>query len=322
MSEHSFEQFDYTLRPAKNIERKMICEALARLSAVSPLPRYRYVGFGSISFKDLTLAHQRLGVTDLVSIECAEELKDRFLFNKPYSCIRVCWGTASEVLPTLPWRKRAIVWLDYDKPLDSEVLADVSTVVANVRSGSVLVVTVDAKPDHLAGTGGDSTVKQRLAALRDQIGENRIPQGTKGSELAKWRLALTYREVIHNEIADTLADRNAPSVDRWRLDYCQLFNFHYADGARMLTVGGYFVNGRDRRKVPPEAFSDLSFVRTGPDPCLIEVPVLTWREANYLDRRLPRLAPNVPKPAWLPTEERRRYAKIYRYFPTYLEAEL
>lgn len=322
MIEHSFEKFDYTLRPAKNIERKMICEALARLSAISPLSRYRYVGFGSISFKDLALVHQRLGITDLVSVEGAEELRERFLFNKPYSCIRVCWGTATEVLPTLSWRKRAVVWLDYDTPLDREVLGDVGTVVGNVRSGGVLVVTVDAKPERLAGAGGGGTVRRRLAALRDQIGENRIPPRIRGSDLAKWGLAQTCREIIQNEIEDTLADRNAPLMDRWRLNYHQLFNFHYADRARMLTVGGYFVNRDDERRAPADAFSDLSFVRPGRDPCLIEVPVLTWREANYLDSRLPRLAPDVPRPVWLPEAERRKYAKIYKYFPTYLEAEL
>lgn len=215
-----------------------------------------------------------------------------------------------------------MIWLDYDRPLDSAKLSDISTVVTKVRSGSVVVVTVDAKPERLQGADGRMVVLRRLAGLRKRIPENKIPLGTKGSHLAGWGLARTYREVIHNQIEETLAHRNAPRPERWRLRYHQLFNFHYADGAKMLTVGGYFVNKNDEAKLPISAFSDLSFTRVDEDPYHIEVPVLTWREASFLDSRLPRLAPEVRIPRWLGDADRKKYGQIYRYFPTYLEAEL
>lgn len=101
-----------------------------------------------------------------------------------------------------------------------------------------------------------------------------------------------------------------------------MFNFHYEDGAKMLTVGGYFVDDQDLQKLPADSFVDLDFIRLDKEPYLIDVPVLTWREASHLDTRLPRSAPDVAKPSWLPPEDRQKYGKLYRYFPTYLEAEM
>ncbi|MFH1744434.1 MAG: O-methyltransferase, partial [bacterium] len=64
MNESSLGKFHYALRPAKNIERKMFCEAFARLSRIAPLPTYRYIGFGSNEFCDFRLFHERLGIKD------------------------------------------------------------------------------------------------------------------------------------------------------------------------------------------------------------------------------------------------------------------
>ena len=203
----SFEKFDYTLRPAKNIERKMLCEAFGRFATLSALADYAYVGFGSISFKDFSLVHERLGLTDMTSMERAHDKKERFRFNKPYSCVKFRWGESSEILPTLSWGKRSIVWLDYDSPLDSSILEDISTATLNLRSGSILVVTVDAKPERLADSNGSNIVKERLEALRTRIGENKLPRGTKGSHLAKWGLSKVCRDVITNEIDEILSRR-------------------------------------------------------------------------------------------------------------------
>ncbi|HUT35266.1 MAG TPA: O-methyltransferase [Planctomycetota bacterium] len=320
MNLRSFEKFNYALRPAKNIERKMMCEAFGRLSTLASLRRYRYIGLGGLSFQDFALLHQRLGVHDMTSIEKEEDARERFLHNRPYSCIRVRWGSSSTVLPTLSWRKRTIVWLDYDYPLDDSVLADVRTVVAHLCSGSVLVTTVEADPKRVKSAR--NVAKARLDALRERVGEEKIPRGIRGADLRAWGLARVCREIIHNEIIETLAHRNAPLAGRWRIGYEQLFNFHYADGAQMVTVGGLFLNGADRARVPTDHFDDLGFVRSGNDPYHIEVPVLTWRETRYLDARLPGTAAVPHHPSWIPEGERRKYASLYRYFPTYLEAEL
>jgi hypothetical protein len=86
------EMMNYLFRPAKNIERKMLCEALSRLSVIADVKHYQYVGFGSVYFADFTLFHKQLGIQKLISIESEEEMETRVRFNQPYSCIEVMVG--------------------------------------------------------------------------------------------------------------------------------------------------------------------------------------------------------------------------------------
>jgi len=64
---------NYVLRPAKNVERKMLCEAFQRLTNFASLREYRYIGFGSIFFSDFTLFHRNLGISDLIDIDWSLE---------------------------------------------------------------------------------------------------------------------------------------------------------------------------------------------------------------------------------------------------------
>lgn len=315
----SFERFSYALRPAKNMERKMLCEAFARLARIAPLPTYRYVGFGAIGFHDFTLFHQRLGIKHMISIEGELDSQDRIDFNRPYSCIHMKWGMSYDILPTLTWTKRTILWLDYDRPFDQAKLADISLAAASVRSGSVLVVTLPADPGDI-DPGTDMAAK-RLNDLKSRLGKDRVPNTIEGSTLAKWGMASAYQQIIHNEIAATLSNRNGALSAEGRVAYQQLFNFRYADGVRMVTVGGIFLNAADRRALTAKHFKDLEFIRTDQTDYMIETPLLTLREIRYLDERLPRSAPDVTHPSWIPETERRKYGRLYRYFPSFSEVE-
>jgi hypothetical protein len=316
----SFEKIDYALRPAKNIERKMMCEALSRLARIAPLVTYRYIGFGSIGFYDFALFHQRLGIADMLSIEGCEDARQRFEFNRPYSCITMHWGMSPAILPTLKWTKRAIVWLDYDGPLDTTCLDDITTVVARLRSGSVLILTVRADPKDVV-EGQDHIANRRIEQLNSRVGKKTVPVGIAGKDLAKWGLAKVCRQIINNRIEETLFSRNGPIQAANKLRYVQLFNFHYADSCKMLTVGGLFVNARDEARARSQDFKDLSFIRNGSDPYVIETPILTRREIRYLNEGLPSSAPNVALPRWLPSTERKKYGRVYRYFPAFSEVE-
>lgn len=311
----TFERFSYGLRPAKNIERKMLCEAFARMSRIAPLVSYRYIGFGAIGFYDFMLFHRRLGIRDMISIEGEVDAQDRIGFNRPYSCIRMKWGMSHEVLPVLPWKQRTIVWLDYDGPFLQQKLADISLVSASLRSGSALVVTLPADPGPVEDAG------KRLEQLKARLGKNKVPDSITSASLASWGMARAYRQIINNEIADTLARRNGPLSADARLTYRQMFNFQYADGIKMVTVGGVFLDSSDRARLPPKHFDDLEFIRDGEGEYLIETPILTLREIRYLDGRLPGSAPDVKHPRWIPEDERKRYGRLYRYFPSFSEVE-
>lgn len=316
----SMGKFNYALRPAKNIERKMICETFASLSCIAPISKYRYIGFGSVEFVDFSLFHQRLGLNDMISIEREKdaEKQKRVAANLPYSCIKMEWGKSNEVLPRIGWKKMSIVWLDYDCPLNTDILEDIRLVSGSVKSGSVLVVTVDAKPKKIEEKESNVHM-ERYNELVSQVGKKKIPLTVKGKDLAKWGLAVVSREIINNEIAQSLVHRNGPIEKDLRVEYNQLFNFHYADGANMLTVGGLFLDSKDKAKLPSDIFSYLNFIRTDESAYSIETPILTLRELRLLDSLLPCKSTNNLK--WIPESERKRYGKVYRYFPTFTEVE-
>ena len=137
----SYTKFNYELRTAKAIERKMIIEVFKQLSRFLKLEDYRYVGFGSIFFKDFKLFHKGLGITDMISIERDIDHFKRFEFNRPYNCIELKMGDSGEVLLELNWDKKNIIWLDYDDALKPYMFEDIATVFTRMNSGSIFFMT-------------------------------------------------------------------------------------------------------------------------------------------------------------------------------------
>lgn len=311
----SFEKIVYSLRPSKSIERKMLAEAFRRLSVFDRLSDYRYVGFGSTYFTDFSLFHKSLGITNMVSIEREAHKWERFEFNRPYRCIRLEFGESTAILPRLSWETRTILWLDYDGKLDRDMLSDVKHACANTRSGSVIVISVNAHPDSFG--------PYRRKKLEERLGEDKVPIDVKKGDLAGWGTAKVYRRIVVNEIDETLKERNGILGAGERLQFKQLFNFHYQDGARMLTVGGLLIAQRELDLVAKCAFEQLPFIRGDIEPYWIQVPCLTYRELRHLDRMLPHGDPtSLDCLEWLPLDDVKKYADIYRYFPLFAEIEL
>ena len=316
MNKPSFEKIDYRLRPAKNVQRKMLCETFSRFSPIQQLSKYCYIGFGSIGFVDFSLFHQRLGIDKMMSIEKHTDSMERFELNRPYSCIRILWGKSNRVLPTLTWKSRTIIWLDYDQPLDAGILEDVQLVVSKLKSGSAIVVTVDVEPSRPSSDLGST----RLKELEGRIEKRRVPIGTKGSHLSGWGLAGVSRDVLTNEIEETLRDRNGPLSGKAKVHYQQMFNFQYADGPRMLTVGGILLNNNDQGRLPEGHFDDLDFVSNDRTEYRIETPLLTMRELSLLQECLPQKTKDKDYPP-VPKADIEKFARIYRYYPNFLEVE-
>src|SRR4051794_20885935 len=111
----SYLSVHYLLRPAKNVQRKMLCEALQRLSVYRPVNSYQYVGFGSVYFGDFCLFHRQLGIETMTTIEKHEPDEARVRFNLPYKCVDLKMGSAAARLPEIDWSTSpSISWLDYD----------------------------------------------------------------------------------------------------------------------------------------------------------------------------------------------------------------
>jgi hypothetical protein len=310
----SYRQVHYGTRAAKSIERKMIASALLRLDRFHRLEQYRYVGFGSIFFTDFLLFHRVLGLESMISIEEQVQDEDRFRFNLPLKCLDLVFGHSSQILPTLDFGLPSIIWLDYDTELDGQVLSDVETVVAQIASGSVFIVTVNAQPSAPQEPG------QRLARLRNNVGGERVPlEVTADAHLAGWKLAQVSRRIIAATMERVLADRNAPLHEN-RIRYQQLFNFHYADGPKMLTVGGIFYAEEDLGRVEACAFEGLEQVALAEEPFELRVPALTTREVLHLDSQLPDEA--TPQSPGVPPSDVASYARVHRHYPLYVDVDL
>jgi len=323
----SYERLYYYLRPAKSIERKMLCEALKRLLISYGLTKYRYVGFGSTFFSDFILVHKSLGINDLISIEKEEEDKTRFVFNRPYKCIKLRFGDANDVLPIISWTKKIILWLDYDYKLDESMLTDIGTFISRAQTGSVILLTMDVNPDNLPDREGE---KNRYEQLTERITKAKIPIDVEEKHLDKENYPKVCYKIVNNEIDEVLAKRNGGLENIFKLTYKQLFNFIYKDGSSpMLTFGGILYSEKDKIKINVCNFNRLSFVRCDRgiyDPYKIDVPILTFREMRYLDKILP--IENVSeikkkdRLKFLKTKMVKDYSKIYRYFPNFVEAEI
>jgi hypothetical protein len=305
---------DYTIRPAKNIERKMMCEAFRRLAAFQPLTRYRYVGFGSATFNDFILIHRQLGIGDMISIERDTNSQKRYDFNRPFHCIKIEFGESVDVLPRLDWKKSSIVWLDHESKLTRDVLADVECVSANVKPSSFLALSFNAVP---VGTTQDA-----LAELHERVGDEHVPVGLKAADFRGWLSADIDCRVITNKILETLRARNAEAQAGDRILFRQVFNFRYADDAEMATFGGVFYRESDIGLIDRCDFDSLEFASVGTDAYMIDAPVLTYRELRYLDRRLPGGHAELKKDKIVPLVDIEKYRKIYRYFPMFAETEI
>lgn len=312
----SYEKVHFVLRPAKNVERKMLAEAFQRLALIDRLESYRYVGFGSIYFADFSLFHRTLGIRDLISIERADGRRARFKANRPFKCIDIKLGESTAVLPALGWQRKTILWLDYDDVLMPYMLMDIQSFCARAAPGSVLLVTVDARE------GPYSESDTRLDRLAARLGRERLPAALDEEHLAGWGTASVYRDIIDGETQANLAARNAARDPDSRLTYRQLFNFHYADTSKMLTVGGIIYDLPLAHKVQECAFEQIPFVREGPEHYAIETPNLTYRELHRLASQLPCDDPSKLKAPGVPLEDKRRYARLYRYYPTFAEADV
>ena len=207
----SYESVNFLLRPAKHIERRMICDFLRRLAVFAPLEQYSYVGFGANSFGDFSLYHRLLGITNMVSIESEEEDKERFELNKPYGAITMSYGFSSAVLrDSLGSQKLAILWLDFDKHLDSSKLGDIRLFVASARSGSVLLTTVCAEPQY---------PDNRLEELVSRVGSEAVPPELGEIDLQGWGYGRAERRIINNAIQGVLLDRDGPLLEDDKFDY-------------------------------------------------------------------------------------------------------
>jgi hypothetical protein len=260
----------YEFRPAKAAQRRMIVDACRRLTAVAPLDQYQYVGFGALEFIDFIEFHRSLGISKMTSIERNTQFQHRLEFNKPYKSIQLLIGEARDRLPDIDWDDLSITWLDYTDLLSTDILRDIEYVLRSSIPASVLIVTVNG--------GSEAALPKRLPELREKLG-HLVPDTLTDADMNGWGPAREQRRILQDRANSVVREAH-------RGEFQQLFNFEYADGAKMLTWGGIITNPSSLRAVEACRFDDLMFVTKGETPFEIRVPFLTEREMEFLEGQI------------------------------------
>ena len=327
----SFREIDYSVRPAKSVERKMMAEAFRRLELGWPLASYRYVGMGSVYFADFQLFHHSLGIQEMVSIEREKQYERRFEFNRPFRCVKIEFGESTDVLNALAWNQRSIVWLDYDGKLTPSVLSDLQTVVQKAASGSMLVVSINIeadRPPHDLTRAEDQNI-WRLKNFESQTGTAFLPAGLAGDELRGKGYGSVCWRVLCSAVSEQLAKRNGRTDLRADTMFGkQVLHFRYSDGALMLTVG-WFLHSHEDAGLAARCDMNGAVFRDGDIPLVIEAPKLTPKEIRHLNARLPDGPPvcvdtitEINATTGLMDADINKFASVYRYYPQYGEIVL
>jgi hypothetical protein len=299
----------YDLRPAKQIERKMIVDTLLRMSQSGfRIADYQYTGFGSVYFIDFVLLHKVLGIKNLLNVEYSKAIKKRVTFNSPFGIIRHEFKPVSDVIPTLSRDLRHILWLDYDDIINRGVIEDVIAASAQLSPGSLLLITVDVEPPSRS----DEPDKWR-EFYEEEVGQFLDP-GLSATHFARSNLPQLNASMIFNAVKGGLVGRSDVS---WSL----VFNFLYKDGHRMLTLGGLIGSVSEARNLAGCDFDGLGFIRSDirKKPYEIRVPRLTKKERLYLDSHMPCPDNWKPREFEITTEDVEAYREIYRFYPSFAE---
>jgi hypothetical protein len=245
-----------------------------------PISEYGYLGLGSVYFADFILFYKYLLIEKMICAELAD-IEDRMQFNTPYPFVNLVMGPVTDAIPHVDTDAPWIAWLDYDQPLNEEMLGDIRSIVRRLHPGSVLLVTVDAEPRIPDGIDyNDKTYQERRAlaadTLQQALGKYRDAPIDAGC-IDKATLPTVFAEVMCNVVRDASLRRDDVVAQ-------QLFNFKYADGAQMLTVGWMIASPEQVNTLEASGFLARSFANATTEPFRIDVPPMPIREKLALDQ--------------------------------------
>lgn len=312
----SFDRIDYTVRPAKYAERRMLRDIFRRVSPFASPEDYVYVGFGSVWFADFSLFHRGLGVREMVSIESSVKAVQRVTDNAPFN-ISLKFDRSERVLPTLDWSRLQFMWLDYDDAIDPNKLRDVDFVARKARSGSLLAVTVrasEAKEYDPTGDIGAST-----ASFRQKFDPGLYPAEIDDGDLMGYPFCTLSRSMLQTKIEDALDVRNSKADDPVRFQ--PICSIDYADGVLMTTLVGMFHSESDAQRMTECGFDRLDFLPALGSIIRIEVPLMTPREIRLIESQLPLVDGQELDIGSIPEKQVERLVKLYRHLPAFMVAE-
>jgi len=312
---------DYSIRPNKNIERKLIAECLNCLKQEFPIDKYKYIGLGGYWFVDFILFHMVLNIDDMISIEVEENAAKRAEYNVPFKCIEVIKGLTSDILPKLNLANSDnLIWLDYDSNLvDGPIIRDIEILCSESKVGNILIFTLNAHSNQLSSErGSDTDNENKRRNLKEIVGD--IIPGDLDLEL----FSLNNFPKLLSKVLFDLCLRKTIISGREET-FHPLFSFIYTDGAPMITIGGMIVDDEMIKKIKVcKLEKKYQFIK-GQTPFLINVPPLTSKEKIAIDQLLPDDNPIDIEALKsiigfdIKSKQIRDYEKFYKFYPVFAE---
>jgi len=297
----SYERINYLLRFKKQIERKIIIEALQCLGSVFDIKKYRYLGFGSIYFADFILFHKYLNINKLTSIDSKVSDEQRFKFNLPYAFIDFHLTNSDYFLRNdLNWKEELLIWLDYDSSLSFAMLCDIEYVASKAKPLDLFIITV---------AGGCDDPENFQKKFHDFL-----PSGLKLPEIKSEHskvLCGVLKAAMDHGVAKQVKD----------IKFLPLFNFEYSDGSKMHTYGGIFYK-EDCESIKKQV-AELSYFSLDNRTVKIDCPLLTPKEKSFLDSQIQKggdFKLGTDTEIGLSASDLEKYKKYYKFYPQFFES--
>jgi len=207
-------------------------------------------------------------------------------------------GEARDQLPDIDWTRLSITWLDYTDVLTTDILRDVDYVVRKSTPGSIVVVTVN-------GAATKIRLPDRLGNLKANLGEL-VSDSLDDAAMTGWGPTREQRRILQDKAHSVARQAHAGA-------FRQLFNFEYADDAKMLTWGGIVSNTPLEQTIESCRFEDLPFIRDGESSFEIRVPFLTEREMVHLETEIGGANSGLPQIKGIRAQDIEAFANVYRW---------
>jgi hypothetical protein len=316
----------YHLRPNKYIDRQMFVDTLINLNKFLHISDYTYIGFGSFMFDDFKLIHQKLNIQKMFSVEHDNDIHQRAINNKPYSCIELVNKTSTDFISSFfPSNEHVIIWLDYTSPSEiATQFSDIGFLLPNLNKYDILRITLNANPKTLLTRpqSPEKTSKMRLSELKKRIPDF-IPNTIKDDDMAEDKYPITLlralQKAAHNYLSKT------PFSKKYLYP---IYSTVYKDGQQMVVLTAIVLDMLEDEQNIKNTLANIPQANfTWDNPAIINVPLLTEKEAIEIDQILPcKNAKNILKKNYsylfdgIDKKQNRTiflesYINYYKYYP-------
>jgi hypothetical protein len=255
------------------------------------------------------MLHKALGLENMTSIEGYKKIVKRCKFNLPFDCVKIFPGLSSEYIPSIDKDVRMLAWFDYDFELNRVVCDDIVGLLSSLRPWSIVIITVDLeKPRDMVGETTTDYFEHFWTEL-----PTFVVGGLRPSDFNMTKRTATIQRMIDCAIQQGVRGRTDLSFE-------YMIQIAYADGHKMLTIGGMIADGSARQMLSGSSLTELWYIQRDPISKPIEIPRLihTRKEMLLLEQCLPG-GTDIPKEIGLAKRDVEVLRRFYRYWPSYFE---